>query len=578
MRGLFSIAQRKNTGYEVSIMQEHRLTVRSFVMGFAVAVIMCGVNSFLVLRFGILEEGPAIAALFFFAIFFRSTKKITTAEMVIVATMGSAGGSLGFISNFFAAQVMIAEKVGAAPYTIWEMTVFGTVTSIIGLISVVALRQILIIQDAELPEDQRLPWVGAKAVRGMIDSLLKSGDSKQPRYLAIACTAATLYVILQDPGWTPSKLMFGGLAAYGAGVAFSPFVWGGAYLMGFRTCVGFLVGGIALLIMAPGLPKPSAPHTYVWPGIAFLVTSGLTALAINWKVVLGAVTSLFNIGGGRDRDPIMSSKALVIFSVTGILITTAFLIVQFKLTLIVIVTMMVMGGLVLNMIATRAAAQTYFNPARVMGIILMGMNAIVGSPNVTASLTGAGFVAGAGAQGGNLTGDMAYGFWYRIKSSWQFWTQAATVLACPFVAAISFYLIRENFVISLSEKGELAAPIGKIWATMGLMFDPAQEITLPPFAVEAMWIAGIAGIVWALIESKPALRKLVPCSIGFGLALILPIKYDIGFFAGGLLMWFVLPKLFKIRSVTLNTIAIACIVGEGLGGIGTATLKILGIL
>jgi len=561
---------------------EHKLTKRSFIAGYILAVSLCAINSYLTLSFGIMEEGPAIAALFFFAMYFRSTNKITTSEMTIVATMGSAGGSLGFISNFFAAQVMIAGSQGGDVYTIWDMTVFGTVTSLIGLLSVVFLRQILIIKDAELPEDKRLPWVGAKAVKGMIDPLVSGGDVMQPRYLAFFTIGAIAYVIFNSSGigWFPEVGMItvAGLAAYGAGIAFSPFVWGGAYLMGFRTCVGFLTGGIVLLIMAPYLPNPSAPHSYVWPGIMFLVTSGITALAMNWRVIVDAMKSLFQFRGGKDEDPIMSKNALIAFTMISLVLTIGFLYFQFELGLMIIIAMIVIGGLVLNVIATRAAAQTYFNPARVMGILLMGINSMLGASSSSASLTGAGFIAGSGAQGGNLTNDMAYGFWYKIKSSWQFWTQATTVLACSFVAALTFYLIRTNFSLELEGSEGLAAPIGKIWATMALLFDPNSNIELPPFAVESMWIAGAAGILWGYLETKERVRRWLPCSIGFGLALILPVVYNFGFFAGGLMMWYILRRFLKVKDITLNTIAISCIIGEGIGGIMQAVLKMVGLI
>jgi uncharacterized oligopeptide transporter (OPT) family protein len=91
-----------------------RPSARSLIAGFVLALVLCGVNSYLTLSFGVIEEGPTIAALFFFAFFFLSRTKIIPAEMVIVATMGSAGGSLGFISNFFAARAMTGE-----PYTFY---------------------------------------------------------------------------------------------------------------------------------------------------------------------------------------------------------------------------------------------------------------------------------------------------------------------------------------------------------------------------------------------------------------------------------------------------------------------------
>ena len=556
---------------------EHRLTVRSFVLGSIFAVVLCGVNSYLTLSFGIIEEGPAIAALFFFAFFFRSHNKITSTEMVIVATMGSAGGSLGFIANFFGAKAMATGK----PYSIPDMALFAIVSSIIGLIAVILLRQLLIVQDEKLPEDQRLPWVGARAVKGVIDPLVTTASSRQPLYLIICTSAAILYIIFNEDGvgWFPTSAMIGvfGLSAYGAGIAFSPFVWGGSYLIGLRTCVGFFVGGVALLVMAPHLPDPASPHTYVWPGIMFLVTSGMTALLLRWKVIVDAFRSLFTRMSSSDNDPIMGKTGTTLFIIGGLALSILVLHFHFGLSFLIIAAMIIVGGIVLNLIATRAAAQTYFNPARVMGILLQGVCALLGGASVSTNLTGAGFIAGSGAQGGNLTGDMAYGRWYGVFSRWQFWTQASTVVACSFVSAAVFQVIHTNTPLML-EGGELPAPIAKIWAAIGLLFDPESAQELPPFAVESMWIAGIAGIVWAWFENKPGCRKFLPGSIGFGLALILPVVYDFAFFCGSLMMFYVLRRGFKLQDITLNTIAVSCIVGEGIGGILQAILKILGVI
>ena len=67
------------------------LTVRSVVAGAVLAVVLCFMNSYLTLSFGVIEEGPTIAALFFFAVFFMSRSLITSTEMVIVASMGLRG-------------------------------------------------------------------------------------------------------------------------------------------------------------------------------------------------------------------------------------------------------------------------------------------------------------------------------------------------------------------------------------------------------------------------------------------------------------------------------------------------------
>ena len=164
------------------------MSLRSVLAGFALAVLLCGVNSYLTLSFGVIEEGPTIAALFFFAMFFLSKTKIRTPEMVIVATMGSAGGSLGFISNFFAAKAMTGD-----PYTLLQMAGFAIVTSLVGMVFVPALRELLILRE-------ELPWPGSKATAGVITALVEKGDPKQPYYLLATIVVAMAYVVLNDDG------------------------------------------------------------------------------------------------------------------------------------------------------------------------------------------------------------------------------------------------------------------------------------------------------------------------------------------------------------------------------------------
>lgn len=551
------------------------LTPRAFIAGSLLAVFLCGVNSYLTLSFGVIEEGPTIAALFFFAMFFLSRTRITATELVIVATMGSAGGSLGFITNFYAAKAM----VGTA-YTFWEMAGFATVTSLVGIMFVVPLRELLVVRE-------NLPWPGSKATAGVITALTEGGDRKQPVYLLVSLIVAMAYVLMNDDGGfgivpEGTAIPLFGLAAYGAAIAWSPFAIGGAYLMGFRTCVGFLVGGLALLAMAPYTPVPEAPHKYVWPGIAFLVASGLAMMAVNWRVIVESMRSLFSARASADavdKDPVLAPRMFIALSAAALLIAIWFLMGVMGLGLVLILMLVVVGAFVQNVIATRAAAQTAFNPARVMGVLLEGLSAMMGASAASTSLTGAGFVAGSGAQAGNLTGDMAYGRWFKVPSRWQFWTQFTTLIPCALVSAWVFTQINANKPITSIETTDLPAPVAKMWAASALVFDPSQGMGLPEGAIMAMIIAAIVGVIWVLAEaSSPKIERMLPSSIGFGLGLVLPVAYDFAFFLGGFLLWIVLGRGFKVRDITLTTIAVGCIVAEGLGGVLKPMLQIAGII
>lgn len=533
------------------------ITFRSVVMGLIFSVALCAMNSYLTLSFGVIEEGPTIAALFFFALMLPfGAKSITTTEMVIVATMGSAGGSLGFISNFYAAKAMTGE-----PYSLMDMTLFGIVSSLIGLAMAIPLRQLLI-----LKED--LPWPGAKAVETVVRTLVEKGDPRQAVVLLGSFVALCAYVVLNDEdGYAvvPSALALGGLATYGGYIALSPFAIGSAYLMGLRTGVGFLVGAAFLMIGARwlGFQPTDAPQKFYWPGLGFLVASGLTALAINWRTITGALRSMVAIGGkSEDPDPPLSPKLLLAFATVAFVSCALVLNLRFALNLGLVVMLVVVAGLIQNIIATRAAAQTNFNPARVMGILLQGITAAFGGKSAAINLTGAGFVSGSGAQASLLTADMVYGRSFKVPSRWQFWTQTLTVVPCAIASAFMF-----DWILSDKARFEkMPSPVARVWAESANIFDKGFD-ALPAGA--SSWLLGgaIVGVVYVLVEHFAPFKKWLPESTGIGLGLVLSPALSLGFFVGSFLMWIVLGRWLKWSDATLTTIAVASIVAEGIGGV-----------
>ncbi|MBM3992060.1 MAG: hypothetical protein FJ298_13775 [Planctomycetes bacterium] len=539
------------------------ITARSVVMGLLFSVALCAMNSYLTLSFGVIEEGPTIAALFFFALMLPfGAKRITTTEMVIVATMGSAGGSLGFISNFYAAKAMTGE-----PYSVLDMALFGSVSSLVGLAMAIPLRQLLI-----LKED--LPWPGSKAVETVVRTLVEKGDPRQAVILLGSFLALCAYVVLNDEDGfaaVPSALALGGLATYGGWLALSPFAIGSAYLMGLRTGVGFLVGAVLLMAGArwfgfSPVAHPQitdAPQKYYWPGLGFLVASGLTALALNWRTITLALRSMVSLRGqSEDPDPPLRPKLLLAFATVAFVSCALVLNLRFALNMALVVMLVVVAGLIQNIIATRAAAQTNFNPARVMGILLQGITALFGGKSAAVNLTGAGFVSGSGAQASLLTADMVYGRVFRVPSRWQFWTQTLTVVPCAIASAYMF-----DWILSDRTRFEkLSAPVAKVWAESANIFDQGFE-ALPAGA--SNWLLGgaIFGVAYVLVEHVAPFKKWLPESTGIGLGLVLAPALSLGFFVGAFLTWIVLGRWLKWSDATLTTIAVASIVAEGIGGV-----------
>jgi uncharacterized oligopeptide transporter (OPT) family protein len=470
--------------------------------------------------------------------------------------MGSAGGSLGFISNFYAAKAMIG-----APYSVLDMTLFGIVSSLVGLVMVIPLRQILILKD-------NLPWPGAKAVETVIRALVEHGDPRQPLILLGTFLAGATYVVLNGDGFdiVPTETALPVIGVVGGGIAWSPFAIGGSYLMGMRTCVGFLFGAAALMIMAPYTPTPESPHSYYWPGLGFLVSSGLTVMAINWRTIAGAFRSILALGGKTDDDdPVITSRVLAVFAAVSFALTILVLGWRFAIPVMMTVVLILVAGLIQNIIATRVAAQTNFNPARVMGILLQGVTSAMGGARADINLAGAGFVAGSGAQASLLTNDLVYGHAFKVPSRWQFWTQTMTVIPCAVVSAYAFMMINSDKPLVLEGPGH-PAPIAKMWAKSAQLFEGGMS-ALPDGALTWLLAGAAIGIVYTLLEYVPKLRSWMPETIGVGLGLVLSPALGITFFLGGFLMWILLGRWMKWGDTTLTTIAVGSIVAEGIGGV-----------
>jgi uncharacterized oligopeptide transporter (OPT) family protein len=471
------------------------------------------------------------------------------------------------------------------PMTWAQMAIFPIVTSAVGLVLAIPMRQLFIVTEP-------LPWPTGRVAVAAIDAVVDVEDSIQPRILGFFGGMAILYVILSaGVGWFPevSKITIFGLSSYGVGIAWSPFILGAGYLIGMRVGWGFLVGAIVLAVMAHFLPDElkATPHKYIWPGVMALVTCGLTGLALNHKSIVNAIKSLSpsKMMQMDKADQIVSAKTLVVLLITVFVLAILVLSLVFGVPWYMALIGFLIGAVLFNLIATRAAGETAFNPIRVMGVMLQGIFALMGGTGVGTNLTGAGVAAGSIGQTGVLVQDTYFGRHFRVPAKMQVLGQLLVLLPASLAIAGVYALVTNTYTVG---SAQLPSPIAIMWATMAEVF--SGKVQFPPFAVESMWIGGITGIFLALIDAvaskhiKAAAKmerksywRFWPHSLGITLAMILPIAYDIAFFVGAVFLCWILPKVLKTDEDTLNSLAAAGIVGEGVGGLIVAILTVLGV-
>lgn len=395
--------------------------------------------------------------------------------------------------------------------------------------------------------------------------------------------------------WFPEETFLGFLGAnfvaWKVGIAWSPFLISAGVLIGVRVGLGFLAGAIVLFIMAPYVPSPR-PDLYIWPGVLFLVTSGITTLLLNWRIIGKALGSIFKMGG-TDSDPamdhVMSPRTYKILLAVVMVVITGLLWMTFDIVPYLTAAMIIFGALIFNIIATRAYGETTFNPVRVMGTMLQGVCAMFGGANAATNLAGAGFAAGTIGQSSILVNDNVFGRHFKIPARWQWLAQFAVIVPIALISAYVYSKVTAAYPLSLEGDTGLSAPVAKMWATMAFVFSGQKE--MPAGAVEAMWIGGIAGIIYALIDAfakkrittmalleKKSLWRFFPHTVGLGIGLIIKIHYSLTFFLGAILLCVVVPKIFKTSEDTLPSIGAAGIVGEGVMGLIVAILIGAGVL
>ena len=602
--------------------------------GLFLAVLMCAINSYLTLKVGVIEEGFVLTFLLFFigasiVKIFVKRGNITPLEGVMVATMGSAGGSLAFIANVFAAL-----KLAGHDMTWLQMTVFSVLVSLGGALMAIPFRLLYVVKDP-------LPWPTGKVGVSSINAVLSGEDSIQPKVLAIGAIMAFTWMVMAGFEWVPANSMLPaalpfGLGAVGMGVAWSPFILGAGYLVGLRVGWGFGLGAVILAFMTPHLePLGIAPHRYVWPGVMALLSCGITALVLQWRTIKAALFSLSPSGikDVDEEDRVMSPAAFKKLIIVVFLVTVIGLKIFFRIPIYASSCGLLAAYTILNAIANRSAGETAFNPVRVMGVVVMVIFAVMGVNDSWSTLIGAGIAAAGIGATVLLVQDNYVGRAFGVPAKSQLKAQIFVLIPTSMVCAWVFILAHNTYGVG---SDELPAAVAVLWTSVAQIF--AGEAELPPFAIQSMVIGGIAGIILAFLDyfankrikvvtqlnelkkgwkwrTELAMQeddiqelyrsvdgnlqhhdyidylakwlerdgkvntvwRFMPHSLGITLGMLLPIPYDMAFFVGAIVLCWLMPK-FKVTNDALVGVAAAGIVGEGVGNLVVAILTAVGII
>jgi OPT family oligopeptide transporter len=274
----------------------------------------------------------------------------------------------------------------------------------------------------------------------------------------------------------------------------------------------------------------------LWGGTALMVIASLTAVALQWKTIVRAFSSIG--GGGPEVDARQKDiEVPFIWMVVGMVpITIAMLFVQviaFKIAWwagLIAVAM----SFVLSLVACRATGETDTTPIGAMGKVMQLTFAIFHPGQMVPNLASAGIAANSASSSADLLTDLKSGYLLGANPRRQFIAQFIGV----FFGTIAIVPIWFLMVPNKAALEKFAAPATRQWEAVARVLTKGVE-TLPESAKLAILIGAAVGIILPLIDkfSPARLRPYLPSAMGLGLSWVVPFNNALGFFLGALVIF-----------------------------------------
>jgi OPT family oligopeptide transporter len=382
--------------------------------------------------------------------------------------------------------------------------------------------------------------------------------------------------------WTVSFEMSAIMMAAGAIIG-----WRVAWSLMAGACVNYLVLAPWMVELGAINPEKLGYRAIVgwstWAGAALMVTSGLTAFALQWRTILRAFrgfTTIFEKDGAKSHDPLQAIEVPTKWFVIGTLLSgaacIAILNIEFKTE--------VWMGLVavgmtffLGIVACRATGESDITPMGAMGKVTQLSFGALAPANVATNLMTAAVTAGAASASADLLTDLKSGYLLGANPRKQFIAQFLGIFAGTLVVVPAFYIL----VPTASSLGtdQWPAPAAQTWKAVADLLANGVH-ALHPTAQIGIICGGTFGVLLTLLDSfvSPKVKRYVPSATGLGLSFVIPFFNSLGMFLGALLALLLGKSKPKTAETYIVPVASGIIAGESIMGVVVALLSAMKII
>jgi uncharacterized oligopeptide transporter (OPT) family protein len=300
--------------------------------------------------------------------------------------------------------------------------------------------------------------------------------------------------------------------------------------MALGMVLSWIIAPYALLhygVIAPGFSKNDVLLWVMWPATAMMVSGGLTALALRWRLLVKTFSALSSASISADAFPL---KWVAIGSVV---MTIALMIVQkINLGISLFTTFLaVLFSLPLMLVGLRVFGETNWAPISAMSNMMQGIFGLIAPGQILTNMVASGTTGSVATQSESLMQDYKAG--HMIGSSPKYLTIMQLIGTPVGAAAVTWMypLLRKTYGI-VGEHAGLSSPISRKWAGFAEILSRGVS-ALPSGAVQALVVGAIVGIFLTVFEYKKI--KWVPSPTAVGIGMLVPASVVIVMFLGSAL-------------------------------------------
>lgn len=565
---------------------ESQFTVRAVLIGCLIGGVVSAMNIYFGLRTGWGFGGSLIAAILSYSLFqvMKPKKEFGILETNIAQTAGSAAGSMSSAAGLVSAvpaMKMLGYNLSMTDLFLWALAV-----AYLGVFFAVPLRnQMVIIEKLRFP-------TGTATAETIVAIFAKGEEamkkSKMLLTFALISGLLTLASYFVPAIGHPPVLKWiglGAVSAWGFSVLVSPMMFGAGILIGPKVGFSLLVGAVLSwgivgpFIVSQGwvssniMSYSDGPRGWIlWPGVALMVTDALMSLVFSYKSIINSFKKVDTKGQtfdfGEQIPKLWWLGGLALSTILVTVIAKVVFQIHPMLTLLAVAL-----SSILSMIATRSTGETDINPIGGMGKVTQIVFGAISPGSIPTNLMSAAITGAGASQAADMMQDLKTGYLLGASPKKQFKAQCLGIFVGILFAIPIYKLFDSAYTIG---DEAIPAPAAHAWKAMAELLSVGVE-AMPTHSFKAVIIACIVGVVLSLLKKVEGLRNYLPSGLAMGIAFIVPAYYSIAMCVGSiaLIMW--QKKNADHCKAFAFSVASGLVAGEGLMGIITAALTLLGI-